>query len=46
MGHIVSKQVDGGFMVSDIPSDLVNAEYLQLLLDESSRMRRAGKGRG
>ena len=32
------KQVDGGFMVYDIPSDLVNAEYLQLLLDESSRI--------
>ena len=32
------KQKEGGFTVYDIPADLVNAEYLQLLLDESSRI--------
>lgn len=32
------KQVEGGFLVYDIPAELVNAEYLQLLLDEASRI--------
>lgn len=31
-------QKEGGFMVYDIPAELVNAEYLQLLLDEASRI--------
>ena len=29
-------QKDGGFMVYDIPADLLNTDYLQLLLDECS----------
>lgn len=32
------KQQEGGFIVYDIPAELVNAEYLQLLLDETSRI--------
>ena len=32
------KQEEGGFMVSDIPAELVNTEYLQLLLDEAGRI--------
>lgn len=32
------RQQEGGFMVHDIPAELVNAEYLQLLLDETSRI--------
>lgn len=32
------KQEEGGFMISDIPAELVNTEYLQLLLDEAGRI--------
>ncbi len=32
------KQIEGGFTVHDIPAELVNAEYLQLLLDEASKI--------
>ena len=32
------KQQEGGFTVYDIPAELVNGEYLQLLLDESSKI--------
>lgn len=32
------QQKEGGFTVYDIPADLVNVEYLQLLLDESSKI--------
>lgn len=37
-GSYEVKQESGGFLVHDIPSELVNAEYLKLLLDESSRI--------
>ncbi|HVI39940.1 MAG TPA: hypothetical protein VM577_04710, partial [Anaerovoracaceae bacterium] len=32
------KQEEGGFTVYDIPAELLNTDYLKLLLDETSRI--------
>ncbi len=32
------RQEDGGFVMADLPAELVNVEYLQMLLDEASHI--------